>query len=146
MRRREEVEVVMKSRAAIEEPGVLGIETENKSHAKDIKALERRDAVLVNILLQQFVVNDTDEVSRFDRDLHLSLEVRIAFIDEELQAIVFFLEVFEQYDLRLAVRLLHVIDPELGKIAGDDPPRTLAVWQFGGIAFGLLERVENGAV
>ena len=39
-----------------------------------------------------------------------------------------------------------VIDVELGKVAGDDPPGSLGVGQFGGIPFGLLERGQQGAV
>lgn len=63
-----------------------------------------------------------------------------------MQAVVFLFQVTQLDDLRVAGGPLHVVDVELGEITGDDPPGPLGVGQLGGVAFGLLERGQQGAV
>lgn len=72
--------------------------------------------------------------------------VGVPCVHQKLQAIVFLLQIAQLDDLRVAGGPLHVVHMELGKVTGDDPSGTLGVGQFGGVALGLLERGQQGAV
>ena len=136
----------MESCAAVEKTGIFGVETEHQPHAEDIKAAERFGTVFVDVLLKQFIIDDSDQLSGFDADFHLAFEMFVTFIHKELQAVVFLFEVLEKDLLRFAVGLLHIIYPELAEVARHDPTRTLTVGQFRSIALGLLEGIERCSV
>ena len=53
------------------------------------------------------------------------------------------MEILKEYNLWLAIRLLHVIDIPRTEVANYNPTRALGVWEFSSIAFGLLERCEQ---
>ena len=97
-------------------------------------------------MLQQGIIEDAHDLARLQGDLHLFFDVGVPGVHQELQAVVFFFQVAQLDDLRVASGTLHVIDIELGKVAGDDPPGPLGVGQLGGVAFDLLEWGQQGAV
>ena len=67
------------------------------------------------------------------------MEMLVALLDKEPQALVFFLQILKQYYLWLILRRFHVIDVELLEIADYHPERALGIRQFDGIALCLLE-------
>ena len=100
----------------------------------------------VAVLFCEGVVESADKLARLDGDLHFLLDVRIARINEEVQAICLALEVGEENFLRLGIRRLHVVDEELCEVAADDPARARGVRQCRRIAARLLDGFEEGAV
>ena len=92
---------------------------------------------------KEFVINHADDFAGTDRHIHLAIEVGVARLHEEREAVVLLVEVLEEDDLWLAIGLLHIIDIPRTEIADHNPARALGVWQFGCIAFGLLERREQ---
>ena len=72
--------------------------------------------------------------------------MQVLLLHEELQAVVFPLQVLQQDARRLALRVLHIIHVELGKVARHDPSRPLGVGQHGGVSLRLLEGREQRAV
>ena len=87
------VEVVVEGGFGAEQSRIFGIEAEDQPDTEDIETLESNDAILVNILLEEFVVNDTHKIAGFDGHFHLSLEVCVALVHEEREARIFLLEV-----------------------------------------------------
>ena len=118
---------------------VFAIEAEHQPHTQYVKALQRMGIRGIYVLLQQFLVYLAHHLAGFHRNFHLLREVLALFVDEELQAIVFLAQVLEQYLLRLAVGVLHVVDQELLKVAGHNPPRMLRYGHADHIAACLLE-------
>ena len=92
------------------------------------------------------VVDHADDFACFFGDLQLAVEVGVAHLHEESEAVVLLVEMLEENDLWFAIGLLHVIDIPRTEIADHNPARALGVWQFGSIAFGLLERREQRAI
>ncbi len=140
-------QIVVKHAALLpENPGIFRIEAENQSYAQDIEASQSVGGIRIDVLPQKFLVNFADNLACLQGDFHLLFEVFASGIYQKLQAIVFRLKVFQLYDLRLALRILHIIDIELAEIAHDRPARTARVWQFRSITLGLLEWGEDAAV
>ena len=108
--------------------------------------MERFGRCRVEVLGKEAVVDHADDFACFFGDLQLAVEVGIARLHEESEAVVLLVEVLEEDDLWLAIGLLHVIDIPRTEIADHNPARALGVWQFGSIAFGLLERREQRAI
>ena len=55
--------------------------------------------------------------ARIDGEFHLAFDMFAAPVDEEIESVELVLEVGEEDDLWLRVRLFHVIDPELAELA-----------------------------
>ena len=108
--------------------------------------MERFGRCRVEVLGKESVVNHADDFACFFGDLQLAVEVGIARLHEESEAVVLLVEVLEEDDLWLAIGLLHVVDIPRTEIADYDPARALGIGQFGSIAFGLLERREQRAI
>lgn len=70
----------------------------------------------------------------------------VVAIYEKEQSIVFLSQVFQQYLLRLAVGLLHVVDEKLREIACNNPSRMFRHWQADNISACLLKGIERLAV
>ena len=136
----------MEHTLAAEDTGVLGVQAEHQPDAQSVQAFQRVLGLRGFVLLQQGIVEDAHDLARLQGDFHLFLDIGVPGVYQELQAVVFFFQIAQLDDLRVAGGPLHVIDVELGKVAGDDPPGSLGVGQFGGIPFGLLERGQQGAV
>ena len=137
--------VVVEHVAPSEDPGILGIEAEDEADAEDVE-IARRHRVVPVVLLDERVVEPSDNLAGLHRDLHLFLQVVAALVDEELQAVVVGAEVPEQDALRLALGVLHVVDVELGKVARHDPFGVLRDGQAEDIALCLLKRRQLPAV
>ena len=108
--------------------------------------MERFGRCRVEVLGKESVVDHADDFACFFGDLQLAVEVGVARLHEESEAVVLLVEVLEEDDLWLAIGLLHVIDIPRTEIADHNPTRALGVWEFGSIAFGLLERREQRAI
>ena len=108
--------------------------------------MERFGRCRVKVLGKQAVVDHADDFACFFGDLQLAVEVGVARLHEEREAVVLLVEVLEKDNLWLAIGLLHVIDIPRTEIADHNPTRALGVWEFGSIAFGLLKRREQRAV
>ena len=93
-----------------------------------------------------FTFVEANDFTGRNGNLHFPLDVVVAGIHKELQAVVFFFQVGQFDNLRLALGPLHVIDKEGAEIAGDDPARVFGQGQLGDIAFGLLERRQKRAI
>ena len=136
----------MEHTLAAKNTGVLGVQAEHQPDAQGVQAFQRVLGLRVFVLLQQGVVEDAHDLARLQGDLHFFFDVGAPGVHQELQAVVFFFQVAQLDDLRVASGTLHVVDVELGEIAGDDPPGPLGVGQLGGIPLGLLERRQQGTV
>ena len=108
--------------------------------------MERFGRCRVKVLGKEAVVDHADDFACFFGDLQLAVEVGIARLHEESEAMVLLVEVLEEDDLWLAIGLLHVIDIPRTEIADYNPTRALGVWELGSIALGLLERREQRAI
>ena len=100
----------------------------------------------VVVLQNQFVVDLSDQFARLHTQFHLALQVLVLLLDEESEEVMLLDEVLQQHFRRLGVGLVHVVNPELAEVAGNNPSRSVVVWQFRRIAFRLLEGVEQRAV
>ena len=67
-------------------------------------------------------------------------------VHKKHQSIVFLTQILKQNLLRLAIRLLHIIDQKLREIASHNPSRTLRIRQLGSIALRLLKRIQHRSV
>ena len=95
---------------------------------------------------QFFDAEDFTSVYKLQRDFHFLFYVGVPSVHQELQAVVFLFQIAQLNDLWVACGPLHVVDVELGKVAGHDPAGPLGIGQFGGVAFGLLERGQQGTI
>ena len=146
LRSRNILDIVAKLLFSAKDTCVFGIEAEHKAHAQHIEAMERFGRCRVKVLGKEAVVDHADDFACFFGDLQLAVEVGIAHLHEESEAVVLLVEVLEEDDLWLAIGLLHVINIPRTEIADHNPTRALGVWEFGSIAFGLLERREQRAI
>ena len=140
------VQEVMEHVVSPEDACILGIETEHQTDTKDVERLQRVLVGGVDVLFQQFVVESAHNLARLHRHLHLLGKMLALRVNEEMQAVILLAQILQEYLLRLAVGLLHVVDQELGEVAGHNPPCPLAVGQLGVISLTLLEGCQQRAV
>lgn len=114
--------------------------------AQGVQTFQRIFGLRVFVLLQQSIIENTHDFARLQGNLHLLFDIGVPSVHQELQAVILLFQVTQLDDLRVTGGALHVVDVELGKVAGDDPPGPLGVGQLGGVAFGLLERGQQGTV
>jgi len=130
----------------LEHVGVLGVEEEDETDAEFVQGLQRFWIRGVAVLREQGVVDESDDVASAPRDFLLAADEVGARVRKEFQAVQFVGEVFQEQRLRFGVRLLHVVDQELGKIAGHDPAGTARIRQVDGVALRLLEGSQDASV
>ena len=140
------LEIVVELAVPAEDAGVLGIEAEHQPDAEHIQAFQAVWISGVLVLRQNFVVECAHQLAGLEGNFHFLLDIAVAGVHQELQAIIFLFQVLEIDDLRFAVGALHVVDVELGKVAGDHPPRVLGNRQLCDVPLGLLERGQLGPV
>ena len=116
-------QIVMEHGMMAEDARVLRIEAEDQPHAQHIQAPQCAGALGIGILPGKCVIEDADDLARGDGYLHLPLQMLIAALHEELEAIVFAWQILQPYLLGLATRALHIIDIEGAEVAGHDPAR-----------------------
>ena len=138
--------VVVKGGVPAEDAGVFGVEAEDEADAENVETAERARIGGVAVLGEKFVVEEPDELSRLDGDFELAAGVFVAFVHEEVEAVVFFLEIFETDDFGLGVGALEVVNVEFGEVADDDPARARGVRQLGGVTLRLLKRSQQRTV
>ena len=129
-----------------EDAGILGIEAEHQPDAEHIQAFQAVWIGGVLVLRQNFVVECAHQLAGLEGNFHFLFDIAVAGVHQELQAVVFLFQVLEVDDLRLAVGALHIIDVELGKVAGDHPPWMLGDRQLGDVPLGLLEGGQFGPI
>ena len=137
---------VVKHVMLAEYPSVLGIEAEDQPHAKHVEGAHGLRLGGVDVLLVESVVDLADDLASVEGHLLLLLQVLIALLHEELQAVVFPAQVLEEDLLRGGVGSLHVVDEELGEVASDDPTGMLGKGQPEDVALRLLVGGEGDAV
>ncbi len=125
---------------------VLRVQAEHQTHTELVQVLERFRVFRVLILLQQPIVQQTDDLAGLDGDLHLPLQMHISLVHKERQTVIFLFQIGQLDLLGIAVGLLHVIDIKLLEVAGDDPTRVLGERQLRDVFLGLLEGIEHRAV
>ena len=147
MLRLEGTHIVAEHIALTENAGIFGVHTEDEADAEDIQASQY--FLLIRwwvILSPENIVNLTDQLTGFDGNLKLFFDVLVLLLDEEVETIKFLFQVFQQHFFRLAVGLLHVVNEELGKVAGDNPAGPAWVRKLGGVSLGLLKWCQGAAV
>ncbi len=101
----------------------------------------------VSIVLEQQVVDLADTCASLDRERFLlPADALHLGIDEEVEAVEFLGEVGQGDNAWRRFGHLHVVDTDAGKVADDDPPRSLGIGQHGVVARRLSEGGQQRAV
>lgn len=129
-----------------EDTGILGVKAEDKPDTQLIQAFQCFRVFRVFILLEECIVQQTDDLARLDGDFHLLLDMHAPGFRQEGQAVVFLFQIGQQDFLRLTAGALHIVDIELGEVAGDDPAGMPGEGKLRDVSLGLLERCQQGAI
>ena len=125
----------------VEDVRVLGVEAEYETDAKLVKRLQCLGRIRLCILLQERVVERPDDLARLYRNLQFALgDLLHLGVDEEREAGVFLRQIRELDLLRRIERLGLVVNPNLVKVAGDDPAGLFVEGTVVIVELGLLER------
>ena len=123
-----------------EHTGVLGIEAEHQPHTELVQTLERFGVFLIVVLLQERIIEKSDDFTGLDGDLHLATDMLAAGIRQEGQTVILLFQIGKQDLFRFAAGLLHVVDMKLREVARHHPARVPRERQLRDIALGLLKR------
>ena len=80
------IEVIMEL-VVPEHSSILGIEAKHDAHAQDIEPAQGLRRVVV-VLLQQSIVNLTNNLTSLHRDLHFFRDMLASRVNEELEAVI----------------------------------------------------------
>ena len=98
------------------------------------------------VLLEQGVVDEADDFAGLLGNFLLAANGLGAGVREELEAVEFLREVFEEERLGFGVRLLHVVNEEFREVAGHDPAWVARERKIDDVALRLLVGGEKRAV
>ena len=138
--------IVVKFAVTPENLRVLGVQAEHQPDAQGVQALQRLRGFRVLVLLQKRIVQGTHDLTGLQGDLHLLFDIFVPGVHQEIQAVIFLLQVGQGHNFRLVIRAVHVVDVELPEIAYHDPPGVLVVGQIARVTAGLLIGRQHGAV
>ena len=108
----------------VEDAGIFCIKAKHDANTKNVEPAQGFIGA-VAILFQQGVINTANNFASLHRDAHLLGDMPAFGVNQELQPIMLFAQVFQQDTFRLAIRKLHVVNQKLSKVASDNPARML---------------------
>ena len=74
----------MEQVARTENASVLGIKAKHQTYAQGVEALEGFRCVRMGIAATQRIIDNADQLARFQRDLHLLLDVLVTRVHQEV--------------------------------------------------------------
>ena len=118
-------QIVVEHQVLAENARILCIETENQPHAQRIQAFQRFRVIRILILRQQCIIQNANQLARFEGNLHFLLDMFAGRINKELQPMIFLLQIAQLDNFRRIIGAVHIMNVKLIKIADNNPARLL---------------------